>query len=1020
MIGIRDNVKLAKLKLSLKVAKTKNSREKIKKQASDISEDIGARIKSLALDKFAINKRNRLLELGESYDKANEMIEYINNMENSTIMNISKGIKNMFVDSRYVGLYAGQILEKIRPVTIPKEEKKEERKQEVQKKVKESKPNETSSQSKKSGSGLKLNINRDTFTKAKADDVNEKIYKYLIDSGEIEIANYVLDLMTSPDIKRVSDSPITPKDIRTLTMINSGILEKLKEIEDKLNKQDTSITIPDKLEQVKKAKEMQNTNKTEESGSLWGYIMELLGSFFGPELFKLFRMGMKVFDFSKKLLEIGWDFVKTKVDDLIRLGFDTFIKPIRSLIDALPTWDGIVKFVEDLLEPVRKFITNLPDMMKISKSIDYIKDVLKVKFPDMSKELDKALEKNLDKDTEKGSAKISESLLEKTDNADIDKKIQQEVEKAPKTTSKEVEKALAKEIGPTAASQVGKETGEVLGKKIPFIGLSIAAALATSRASEGDYTGAALEGLSGLVSMVPLIGTAASLGVDSYLMYRDFNKDEYGDDLLKLLDEEKVIDKGWFNKYEIKDWNKLKLLSKENLQTVLNKGEWDEETRKRIQDIIDSKSDTFKYNQMKEEMAKYGIDKWSQADIDAYYKSRGYNKETNTFAQETDFASMKMATRSRGGSIADSEISGNFFDDTARRIRYSESNNSYSKVTGNDAGAGISFGAYQLSERAGNLEEFLKRMADGGDSEAARFLSQFTSVNGGRVFNGDRSELAKYLSRVGSSDLGKGVQDSIYRENFAKPAMELALRYGVKEPAAIAQIIDHYLNAGPGGASAMLQIANSSGDLSAEGIRNARLRHYRSIAQSNPSKAQYLSAWEGRVNESYGYFTKAEGSIKDVSQLSKVTTNKAKSTAEDFINAEKTLRDFENNSSFDKNSDDYKDTYNTLIENLRSTQEAYQKEAGITGPMQSSQVLEKAKKDSPGYVPQSVPETNKATQLEQTEQTEKKLTDNEKKINQPNIVVNGNSNSNTNINNKNDSSDVRPGKIFASNFGFGD
>lgn len=62
-------------------------------------------------------------------------------------------------------------------------------------------------------------------------------------------------------------------------------------------------------------------------------------------------------------------------------------------------------------------------------------------------------------------------------------------------------------------------------KKIPLIGLGVGAGLAASRASGGDYTGAGLELASGAASTIPVVGTAASLGIDAGLMVRDQIRD---------------------------------------------------------------------------------------------------------------------------------------------------------------------------------------------------------------------------------------------------------------------------------------------------------------------------------------------------------------------------------------------------------------------------------------------------------------------------------------------------------------
>lgn len=68
---------------------------------------------------------------------------------------------------------------------------------------------------------------------------------------------------------------------------------------------------------------------------------------------------------------------------------------------------------------------------------------------------------------------------------------------------------------------LGKGAGKTLLKKIPGLGLLAGGAFAAGRAMHGDWGGAGLELLSGLASLVPGYGTAASLAIDGALMTKD-------------------------------------------------------------------------------------------------------------------------------------------------------------------------------------------------------------------------------------------------------------------------------------------------------------------------------------------------------------------------------------------------------------------------------------------------------------------------------------------------------------------
>jgi hypothetical protein len=69
----------------------------------------------------------------------------------------------------------------------------------------------------------------------------------------------------------------------------------------------------------------------------------------------------------------------------------------------------------------------------------------------------------------------------------------------------------------------GKALGKSAMKKLPFVGVAAGAAFAIDRAQDGDFIGAAMEFASGAVSMIPGIGTAASVAIDTALMKRDYD-----------------------------------------------------------------------------------------------------------------------------------------------------------------------------------------------------------------------------------------------------------------------------------------------------------------------------------------------------------------------------------------------------------------------------------------------------------------------------------------------------------------
>ena len=86
----------------------------------------------------------------------------------------------------------------------------------------------------------------------------------------------------------------------------------------------------------------------------------------------------------------------------------------------------------------------------------------------------------------------------------------------------------AGKAGKTASKVGGKALGKSVLKKIPVIGALAGLGFGAQRLFEGDVTGAGLEVLSGGASLIPGIGTGASIGIDAALAARDMNMGEEG------------------------------------------------------------------------------------------------------------------------------------------------------------------------------------------------------------------------------------------------------------------------------------------------------------------------------------------------------------------------------------------------------------------------------------------------------------------------------------------------------------
>jgi len=100
-------------------------------------------------------------------------------------------------------------------------------------------------------------------------------------------------------------------------------------------------------------------------------------------------------------------------------------------------------------------------------------------------------------------------------------------ETATKTTGKgflgSIFGKVGGEEGVKAAEKVGeKAVGKTILKKIPLVSLLAGLGFGAYRAYHGDWAGAGEEVASGALGSVPVIGTAASLGLDAHLAYKDY------------------------------------------------------------------------------------------------------------------------------------------------------------------------------------------------------------------------------------------------------------------------------------------------------------------------------------------------------------------------------------------------------------------------------------------------------------------------------------------------------------------
>ena len=97
-------------------------------------------------------------------------------------------------------------------------------------------------------------------------------------------------------------------------------------------------------------------------------------------------------------------------------------------------------------------------------------------------------------------------------------------EKVTKEATEKVAKQATGTVGKQVAKATAKATTKGLIKKIPIIGAIAGLGFGVSRALGGDFIGAGMEVSSGLASVIPGGGTAASIGIDATLLARDVAK----------------------------------------------------------------------------------------------------------------------------------------------------------------------------------------------------------------------------------------------------------------------------------------------------------------------------------------------------------------------------------------------------------------------------------------------------------------------------------------------------------------
>lgn len=225
-------------------------------------------------------------------------------------------------------------------------------------------------------------------------------------------------------------------------------------------------------------------------------------------------------DGKKEIIDIITDSLSKTSSSLSTSSNKSNITPTKAS-DVTPTLTD--KLLNTL--PENKFTKSLKRINAINKDPQAFKDNLKQRAQDAV--LDKVQKVFQPNKASKTSASKNESLTKNIIDRGANKSKEGIIKSinipAGKSVTKTAEKSLAKTAGKSVAKTAGKTAGKSLLKKIPGVGALAGLGFAVDRLLSGDVSGAGLELASGLVSTIPGIGTAGSVGIDALLAAKDIS-----------------------------------------------------------------------------------------------------------------------------------------------------------------------------------------------------------------------------------------------------------------------------------------------------------------------------------------------------------------------------------------------------------------------------------------------------------------------------------------------------------------
>ena len=408
------------------------------------------------------------------------------------------------------------------------------------------------------------------------------MYDYLVNKGEAEKAEALLEVITAP--------PEEQGSIKKLSETNELILEQLTEInENQIDEQDTTIK---KTSQTPNVVNTETTviKEVEDKDDNWFMNMfkglfgaGLLSMFLGAKNLKPAQIAMKIFKYAAKGISVGIAKVGSEAMKYITKLVEPIVVKLKKGVKYV---EGLIKSVSTMLNNAKKYIKEL--VGKIPKNLKWL-------IPDKLNELAGI------KSVSKEAGKVGEKAV-------------------TKASQKGLKKALVKSLG----------------KKVPVLSLVVATGLAAGRIADGDYGMAGMEIASGILATLPGLGTVGSFGVDAMIMQMDNSKQGMSPEVQKQFDENVIKERIKNEKLQVdgklKSDEKLielkkeqKTLLEERTQLTSNGGLAIKGNRDKFKEIIESQ----KQLSIKIQARKEEVELEIEDDVRTQYKEENKPKSVN-------------------------------------------------------------------------------------------------------------------------------------------------------------------------------------------------------------------------------------------------------------------------------------------------------------------------------------------------------------------------------------------------------